>query len=130
MVFSASVVDPASLHAASESLSRLTLDSSSANTTRLASGSESRDQRTCRFQAEAEQRRAAARAREQEMVAEVQQNRAKVVLAEAEIPQAIAQSFRDGNLGIMDYYRLRNLQADTDMRKSLGDQAGPQESGD
>ncbi len=83
-----------------------------------------------RFQAEAEQRRAAARAREQEMVAEVQQNRAKVVLAEAEIPQAIAQSFRDGNLGIMDYYRLRNLQADTDMRKSLGDQAGPQESGD
>ena len=79
-----------------------------------------------RFQAEAEQRRAAARAREQEMVAEVQENRAKVVLAEAEIPQAIAQSFRDGNLGIMDYYRLRNLQADTDMRKSLGDQSKPQ----
>jgi uncharacterized protein YqfA (UPF0365 family) len=75
-----------------------------------------------RFQAEAEQRRAAARAREQEMVALVQENRAKVVLAEAEIPQAIAQSFRDGNLGIMDYYRLRNLQADTEMRKSLGDQ--------
>lgn len=83
-----------------------------------------------RFQAEAEQRRAAARALEQEMVAQVQENRAKVVLAEAEIPQAIAQSFRDGNLGIMDYYRLRNLQADTDMRKSLGDQAGPKESGD
>ncbi len=76
-----------------------------------------------RFQAEAEQRRAAARAREQEMVAQVQENRAKVVLAEAEIPQAIAQSFRDGNLGIMDYYRLRNLQADTDMRKSLGEQS-------
>ncbi len=75
-----------------------------------------------RFQAEAEQRRAAARAREQEMVAQVQENRAKVVLAEAEIPQAIAQSFRDGNLGIMDYYRLKNLQADTDMRKSLGEQ--------
>ncbi len=78
-----------------------------------------------RFQAEAEQRRAAARAREQEMQAEVQENRAKVVLAEAEIPQAIAQSFREGNLGIMDYYRLRNLQADTDMRKSLGDQTRP-----
>lgn len=83
-----------------------------------------------RFQAEAEQRRAAARAREQEMVAEVQENRAKVVLAEAEIPQAIAQSFRDGNLGIMDYYRLRNLQADTDMRKSLGDQTKPSNSGE
>jgi len=78
-----------------------------------------------RFQAEAEQRRAAARAREQEMLAEVQENRAKVVLAEAEIPQAIAQSFRDGNLGIMDYYKLRNLQADTDMRKSLGEQGKP-----
>jgi len=77
---------------------------------------------TRRFQAEAEQRRAVARAREQEMVAQVQENRAKVVLAEAEIPQAIAQSFRDGNLGIMDYYRLRNIQADTDMRRSLGEQ--------
>ena len=75
-----------------------------------------------RFQAEAEQRRAAARAREQEMAAQVQENRAKVVLAEAEIPQAIAQSFREGNLGIMDYYRLRNLQADTEMRSSIGDQ--------
>ena len=80
-----------------------------------------------RFQAEAEQRRAAARAREQEMVAQVQENRAKVVLAEAEIPQAIAQSFRDGNLGIMDYYKLRNLQADTDMRKSIGGGVSPKE---
>ncbi len=83
---------------------------------------------TRRFQAEAEQRRAAARAREQEMVAMVQENRAKVVLAEAEIPQAIAQSFRDGNLGIMDYYKLRNLQADTDMRKSLGEQTRPKDT--
>ncbi len=81
-----------------------------------------------RFQAEAEQRRAAARAREQEMLAEVQENRAKVVLAEAEIPQAIAQSFRDGNLGIMDYYRLKNLQADTEMRTSLGEQTTTPES--
>jgi len=78
---------------------------------------------TRRFQAQAEQRRAVARAREQEMVAQVQENRAKVVLAEAEIPLAIAQSFREGNLGIMDYYRLRNIQADTDMRRSLGEQS-------
>ncbi|RLW70073.1 MAG: hypothetical protein B6D68_01285 [spirochete symbiont of Stewartia floridana] len=80
-----------------------------------------------RFQAEAEQRRAAARAREQEMVAQVQENRAKVVLAEAEIPMAIAQSFRDGNIGIMDYYRLRNLQADTDMRSNIGKPSEPTE---
>jgi len=73
-----------------------------------------------RFQAEAEKRRAAAQAREQEMLALIQENRAKVVLAEAEIPQAIAQAFRAGNLGIMDYYRLRNIQADTDMRKNIG----------
>ena len=73
-----------------------------------------------RFQAEAEKRRAAALAREQEMVAEVEENRAKVVLAEAEIPLAIAEAFRGGNLGIMDYYRLRNIQADTDMRENIG----------
>ena len=75
-----------------------------------------------RFQAVAEQRRAAARAREQEMSALVRENRAKVVLAEAEIPKAIAEAFRGGNLGIMDYYRLRNIQADTDMRQSIGDE--------
>ncbi|POR04674.1 hypothetical protein AU468_02885 [Alkalispirochaeta sphaeroplastigenens] len=73
-----------------------------------------------RFQAEAEQRRAAAEAFEQEMRAQVQENRAKVVLAEAEIPKAIAQAFREGHLGIMDYYRLRNIQADTRMRDSIG----------
>ncbi len=73
-----------------------------------------------RFQAEAEKRRAVAQAREQEMVAEVQENRAKVVLAEAEIPKAIAEAFRSGNLGVMDYYRLRNIEADTDMRSSIG----------
>ncbi len=78
-----------------------------------------------RFQAEAEQRRAAARAREQEMVAQVQENRAKVVLAEAEIPMAIAQSFRAGNIGIMDYYRLRNIQADTEMRNNIGNPSAP-----
>ena len=72
-----------------------------------------------RFQAEAEKQFAMARAREQEMLAAVQENRAKVVLAEAEIPMAIAESFRSGNLGIMDYYRLRNLQADTSMREKI-----------
>ncbi|MDR2246875.1 MAG: flotillin-like protein FloA [Treponema sp.] len=73
-----------------------------------------------RFQAEAEKRRAAAQAQEQEMLARVQENRAKVVLAEAEIPRAIAEAFRNGHLGIMDYYRLKNIQADTDMRSSIG----------
>jgi len=73
-----------------------------------------------RFQAEAEKRRAAAQAQEQEMIARVQENRAKVVLAEAEIPLAIADAFKNGHLGVMDYYRLRNIQADTDMRASIG----------
>jgi uncharacterized protein YqfA (UPF0365 family) len=73
-----------------------------------------------RFQAEAEKRRAAAQAREQEMIALVQENRAKVVLAEAEIPLAIADAFKKGHLGVMDYYRLKNVQADTDMRSSIG----------
>jgi uncharacterized protein YqfA (UPF0365 family) len=73
-----------------------------------------------RFQAEAEKRRAAAQAREQEMLALVQENRAKVVLAEAEIPLAIAEAFRNGHLGVMDYYRLKNIQADTDMRTAIG----------
>lgn len=83
-----------------------------------------------RFQAEAEKRRAAAQAFEQEMKAQVQENRAKVVLAEAEIPKAIAEAFRSGNLGIMDYYRLRNIQADTDMRNSISgeDQGTPNKS--
>ncbi|MFH1745455.1 MAG: flotillin-like protein FloA [Planctomycetota bacterium] len=75
-----------------------------------------------RFQAEAEKRRAMAQALEQEMLAQVQENRAKVVLAEAEIPLAMAESFRSGNLGIMDYYRMRNIQADTQMRDNI---AGP-----
>ena len=78
-----------------------------------------------RFQAIAEQRRAAAQAREQEMSALVVENRAKVVLAEAEIPKAIAEAFRSGNFGIMDYYRLRNIQADTQMRESIGEEGQP-----
>jgi len=73
-----------------------------------------------RFQAEAEKRRAMAMAKEQEMAAMVRENRAKVVLAEAEIPLAIAEAFRSGRLGVMDYYRLNNIQADTKMRDSIG----------
>ncbi len=72
-------------------------------------------------QAEAEKRRALAVAREQEMTALNQENRAKVTLAEAEIPMAMAEAFRAGRLGVMDYYGMRNIQADTDMRKSISD---------
>jgi len=79
------------------------------------------------FQAVAEQRRALAVAREQEMKAQVVENRAKVVLAEAEIPLAISQAFREGKLGIFDYYNLRNIQADTQMRNTIGGQ--PTEGG-
>ena len=77
-----------------------------------------------RFQAEAEKRRAMAMAREQEMQALVQENRAKVVLAEAEIPKAMAEAFRSGHLGIMDYYRMKNIQADTQMRDNIGGPGG------
>jgi len=69
--------------------------------------------------AKAEERRAAAVALEQEMIAEVAKMRAKVVEAESEVPHAIAEAFRTGNLGIMDYYQLKNVQADTDMRNSI-----------
>lgn len=75
-------------------------------------------------QAEAEKRRAMAVARAQEMTALVEENRAKVVLAEAEIPKAISQAFREGNLGIMDYYHLKNIQADTEMRTSISKTSG------
>lgn len=72
-------------------------------------------------EAKAEERRAMAVAEEQEMVAKAQEARAKVILAEAEIPKAIAEAFRSGNLGIMDYYKFQNIQADTDMRESIAD---------
>lgn len=72
-----------------------------------------------RAKAEAEKRRAMAVAREQEMSAAVVENRAKVVLAEAEVPKAMAEAFRQGNLGIMDYYRMKNITADTSMRDSI-----------
>ena len=77
-------------------------------------------------QANAEKRRALAVALEQEMRAKVEENRAHVVLAEAEVPLAIAQAFRDGRLGVMDYYNMRNLQSDTQMRNSIaGTATGP-----
>ena len=69
--------------------------------------------------ANAEGRRAMAVAQEQEMIAQMEESRAKVVEAEAEVPRAIAGAFRTGHLGVMDYYKLRNVQADTDMRKSI-----------
>lgn len=71
-------------------------------------------------QAKAEERRAMAIAREQEMKALAQEARAKVIEAEKELPMAMAEAFRSGNLGIMDYYKLKNIQADTDMRHSFG----------
>jgi len=72
-------------------------------------------------QARAESRRAMAVAAEQEMKAKVQEMRAKVIEAEAEVPKAMSQAFRDGNLGIMDYYRMQNIESDTGMRTSISD---------
>jgi len=70
-------------------------------------------------QAKAEERRAMAVASEQEMKAKAQEARAKVIEAEALVPQAMADAFRNGNLGIMDYYRMKNIDADTSMRDSI-----------
>ena len=70
-------------------------------------------------EAKAEERRAMAVAEEQEMVAKAQEARAKVIEAEAEVPKALAEAFRGGNLGIMDYYKFQNIQADTEMRESI-----------
>lgn len=75
-------------------------------------------------QAKAEERRAMAIAVEQEMRARVQQMRAKVVAAEAEVPLAMAEAFRKGNLGVMDYYKMKNIVADTTMRNTIG-KSGP-----
>lgn len=76
-------------------------------------------------QAKAEERRAMAIAREQEMKALAQEARAKVIEAESRLPEAMAQAFLNGNIGIMDYYRMRNVEADTNMRNSLGGTASP-----
>ncbi len=75
--------------------------------------------------ARAEGRRAMAVAREQEMVAGIEESRAKLVEAEAEVPKAIAEAFHTSKLGIMDYYKLRNIQADTDMRKAIAQSSTP-----
>lgn len=80
--------------------------------------------------AKAEERRAMAVAQEQEMSARVQEMRAKVVEAEAQVPLAIAEAFRSGNLGIMDYYRMQNVQADTKMRDSFSDESQEGKGGD
>lgn len=85
------------------------------------------DMRTARARAEAA--RAQAVAREQEMKALIAENRAKVVLAEAEIPKAIAEALRAGRLGVMDYYALRNIQADTAMRSAIATAGSPEAAG-
>jgi uncharacterized protein YqfA (UPF0365 family) len=77
-------------------------------------------------QAKAEERRAMAVASEQEMKAKAQEARAKVIEAEAEVPKAMADAFRSGNLGIMDYYKMKNIEADTSMRESIAKPASPQ----
>jgi uncharacterized protein YqfA (UPF0365 family) len=80
-------------------------------------------------QAKAAERQYAAMAQEQEMKAQTQAMRAKVVEAEALVPAAIAEAFRSGNLGIMDYYRMRNVLADTEMRQSISGSSATQPSG-
>lgn len=79
-------------------------------------------------EAKAEERRAMAVAHEQEMKAKAQEARAKVIEAEAEVPKAMAEAFREGNLGIMDYYKLDNIKADTEMRESIAKPGGKSSS--
>jgi uncharacterized protein YqfA (UPF0365 family) len=79
------------------------------------------DTRVARAQAEG--RRAAAVAREQEMIAGIEESRAKVVEAEAEVPKAMSEAFRGAKLSVLDYFKLRNVQADTEMRKSIATSA-------
>ncbi|HEX7510075.1 MAG TPA: flotillin-like protein FloA [Chitinivibrionales bacterium] len=81
-------------------------------------------------QAKAEERRAMAIAAEQEMKAKTQEMRAKVVEAEAQIPLAIAEAFKKGNLGIMDYYKMKNIMADTSMRESISGTSGKGQEGE
>ena len=75
-------------------------------------------------QAKAEERRAMAVATEQEMKAKAEEARANVIQAEAEVPKAMAEAFRSGNLGIMDYYKMKNIQADTSMRDNIAKPMG------
>ena len=69
-----------------------------------------------------------AKAREQEMTAQVIEMESRVKEAEAEIPKAMAEAFRAGNMGIMDYYRMRNIQADTEMRDSISENADEEDN--
>jgi len=78
-------------------------------------------------QAKAEERRSMAIAQEQELRAETQKMRAKVVESEAEVPLAMAEALRSGNLGVMDYYKMKNINADTDMRSAISDQSTEEE---
>lgn len=80
-------------------------------------------------EARAEERRAMAVAEEQEMKAKSQEMRAKVIDAESEIPKALSEAFRQGNLGVMDYYKLRNIESDTDMRDSIANSGKSKSSG-
>jgi len=80
-------------------------------------------------QAKAEERRAMAVAAEQEMRAKVEEMRAKLVEAQAAVPMALAEALKKGNLGVMDYYTLKNIEADTDMRESLSKAAGEEDEG-
>ena len=80
-------------------------------------------------QAKAEERRSMAIASEQEMKAKAQEARAKVIEAEALVPQAMAEAFRNGNLGIMDYYRMQNMQADTAMRENIAGSSASDKKG-
>src|SRR5690606_29752033 len=80
-------------------------------------------------QAKAEERRAMAVAAEQENSAKVEEMRARVVEAEADVPRAIAEAFRQGHLGIMDYYQLENIQSDTSMRGNIARAASDEEGG-
>ena len=79
-------------------------------------------------QAKAEQRRAMAVAKEQEMKAYTQEMKAKVVEAEAKVPEAMAEALRQGRLGVMDYYRMNNINADTQMRKAISGEDTPEEA--
>ena len=81
-------------------------------------------------QAKAEERRAMAVAQEQENIAKTQEMRAKVVEAQSQVPEALAEAFRNGKIGVMDYYNMQNIQADTKMRESLSEGDSEHNSGD
>src|SRR3954466_8670924 len=78
------------------------------------------------FRAAAQGKRAMAVSQEQENIAKIEENRAKLVEAEAEVPRAMAEAFRSGKLGILDYYKIQNVQADTNMRGAIATASGPQ----